>query len=287
MSASFPSTIKTFTTFVNGDDIDASNQNEPNDEITAIETALIQGLSLNVKAPGFRFDDAASKTIASGAITITSGYIEVDTEAAAATDDLDTITIGTMADGVAIGEGSIIVLQSASNARIVTAKDGTGNLLLAGNFIFTTTDARLTLLHNGTNWVELARSQTGAWVTPTYSAGDYTASTGNWTVDSGDVVTYAYKFTGNTMTVAFAIATSDVSATPATLRIAIPASKTATKTITTTGHGQDAGGGNEVLILSVAAGGTVITIGRLSGNWTATSSDNTNVNGEITFEVNN
>lgn len=157
--ADYPSSIKTFTTWSNGDDIDASNQNQPNDEITAIETALLQGFSHNVNAPGFRYDDATSVSIASGVITITTGYLEVDTEGAAAADDLDTITIGVMASGVAIGEGSIIVLQSANASRVVTVKNGTGNITLNhGDCALSATSQRLVLLYSGSAWVEVARS---------------------------------------------------------------------------------------------------------------------------------
>ncbi len=158
--ASYPDTIANFPTWVTGDDINASNQNDPNDEITAVETGLLQGFTHNVQAPGFRYDDASDYTLASGAITITNGYLSVDTEGAAATDDLDTITIGVMADGVAIGEGSIIVLQIADNTRTVTAKTAIGNLVLRGDFVFTDTSARLTLLYDGTDWVELSRQCT-------------------------------------------------------------------------------------------------------------------------------
>lgn len=291
MSASYPGTIKTFSTFVNGDDIDAANQNEPNDEITAIETGLLQGVNHNLQAPGFRFDAAASKTIASGVITITSGYLVVDTEGAAAADDLDTITIGVMADGVAIGEGSIIVLRGASAARVVTVKTATGNIrLLGGDYAMTSLLSRIALMYDGTNWVELARSGAGVatWTTPAYSAGNFTASSGSWGVDSGDVTTYAYLYDASThtMTLAFIIQATDVTATPTNLRIAIPLSKVATKQMESLGYGQDASSTNEVVRLEILAAGTYVSVYRLSGTWSTTASDNTTVVGQITFQVN-
>ena len=158
MAASYPTSIKTFPTRSNGNTITPGFFNDPDDEITAIETALLQGTAHNLKAPGFRFDNAAAKTIASGVITITSGYLTVDTEGAAASDDLDTITIGVMSDGVAIGEGSVIILQSVSAARVITVRDTVGNIRLQGNFTFASTDDRLTLLYNGSAWVEIARA---------------------------------------------------------------------------------------------------------------------------------
>ena len=40
----------------------------------------------------------------------------------------------------------------------------------------------------------------GHWIDVAYSAGNFAATTGNWTVDAGDVETYAYALVGRTMT---------------------------------------------------------------------------------------
>jgi hypothetical protein len=95
-------------------------------------------------------------TIASGSVTAPIRYgatVRVDTEGAAATDDLDSIAVQ---DGGQVG--FTIVLNPVSATRIVTVKDGTGNLRLAGDFAMNSTDDRLMLIFNGTNWVELSRS---------------------------------------------------------------------------------------------------------------------------------
>lgn len=95
--------------------------------------------------------DTTTHTIASGAITISKfGLIIVDTEAAGATDDLATIN-GSM-------HGAIIVLKQAADARDVTVKDGTGNLSLAGDCVFTDADDTITLVGTGSGWLELSRS---------------------------------------------------------------------------------------------------------------------------------
>jgi len=88
--------------------------------------------------------------ISSGAITITSSTHKVDTEGGAATDDLDTINGGT--------DGSILVIQSNNNDRDVSAKDGTGNLQLAGNYELNHSSRKLTLIKSGSVWYELSRS---------------------------------------------------------------------------------------------------------------------------------
>ena len=91
-------------------------------------------------------------SIASGAITIDSSYARVDTESSAASDDLDTINGGI--------DGQRLTLQSASAARDVTLKDGTGNLRLAGDFTLSHTDDTVELLYNGNinKWCEISRS---------------------------------------------------------------------------------------------------------------------------------
>ena len=70
-----------------------------------------------------------TKVIASGAITVDQCFHLIDTEASAATDDLDTI------DGTVAGQSGI--LQTASNSRDVTLKNGTGNLRIIGGADFT------------------------------------------------------------------------------------------------------------------------------------------------------
>jgi hypothetical protein len=92
--------------------------------------------------------------IAAGAITVASTPFVmsqfVDTEAAAATDDLDTINGGQ--------EGQVIMLATTTSARDVVFKDGTGNLLLAGDFTATASGDLITLIKRGSNWVEVSRS---------------------------------------------------------------------------------------------------------------------------------
>lgn len=100
---------------------------------------------------GLSVGSTASYTIASDAITLTTaGLIQVDTQSAAATDDLSTISGG--------AEGDIIIVFSADASRDVTLKDNTGNLRLAGDFTLSHTQDRITLVKVSSNWFELARS---------------------------------------------------------------------------------------------------------------------------------
>lgn len=95
---------------------------------------------------------ATELTIAAGVITKTKGYHDIDTQADAATDDLDTINGGT--------EGDVIFLRAENAARTVIVRDGTAgadNLDLSGSDIYLTdTDQILVLQFDGTNWLIVA-----------------------------------------------------------------------------------------------------------------------------------
>jgi len=95
-------------------------------------------------------------TIAAGVVTITNSIHAIDTEAAAATDDLDTISGGTT--------GQLLVLSADNSARDVVLKDGTGNLRLSADFTMTHIQDRIVLVYDGiaSAWHELCRSDNAA-----------------------------------------------------------------------------------------------------------------------------
>jgi hypothetical protein len=100
-------------------------------------------------------------TIASGAITVTGSKHRVDTEADAATDDLDTINGWK-------GTGHILYLTSAASTRDTTVRDQSvsgGNIELDGATSFTFTNARdilvLMYLNGPAKWCEISRSNNG------------------------------------------------------------------------------------------------------------------------------
>ena len=103
--------------------------------------------------PGvFNLGSQAELTISGGVVTITKTYHSIDTEADAATDDLDTISGGT--------DGDILILRTNNSGRDVTVKDGTGNIDINGDYLMSNIGFTITLLYNGAlaNWTELARS---------------------------------------------------------------------------------------------------------------------------------
>ena len=96
---------------------------------------------------------AEAVTISGGIVTITRGSISVTVQTGS-TDDLDTIT-----PNAAIGPGDgFLIVKAASSVATVVMKDGTGNLILAGDFSLTHTSDRMLLVFDGANWVELSRS---------------------------------------------------------------------------------------------------------------------------------
>jgi len=96
--------------------------------------------------------------ISSGAIAITQTYHSLIPEGGtgAGADQLDTATGGS--------EGDILILKPnvSAGSDVITVADGTGanTFILAGaaNFTMDHIDDRLTCVHNGTEWVEISRS---------------------------------------------------------------------------------------------------------------------------------
>ena len=87
-----------------------------------------------------------SVTIASGAVAYTGANMTLDTQAAAATDDLDTISGGTT--------GDIVYIRIYANARNVVIKHGTGNIFNPNEtdtIIDKTTDT-VKLIFRGEHW---------------------------------------------------------------------------------------------------------------------------------------
>lgn len=126
-----------------------------------------------------------------------------------------------------------------------------------------------------------------AWTAVAYNAGDFTASTGNWTVDSGDIGTFTYTRHGKTLTVAWAIAATDVSAN-SVLRITIPGGFTAGSTISGVHRARDAGGARVIAACQAASGNTYIELFPsmdTTATWTITAADNTATTGQLTFEI--
>jgi len=94
--------------------------------------------------------DPEDLVISSGEIRIKRHFHRVDTEGGAATDDLDTISGGSV--------GDTIVLQTLVDSRDVTVKDS-ATLNLAGDFTLGDTKDKIMLIKiSTTTWDEISRS---------------------------------------------------------------------------------------------------------------------------------
>lgn len=104
-----------------------------------------------------RLAAAATLTLASDIIVPTQNYNKVAVQSST-TDTCLSIT------ATNVTEGFVLVLVPANTAHTITFTDtaspAAGTLSLNGDFVMTGSDASLTLIYNGTNWVELSRTPT-------------------------------------------------------------------------------------------------------------------------------
>jgi len=137
------------------DRFDFDNDLDVIGDLTA--NTIVSDVDLSVGG-AMQYGAAGSVTIATGAIAVTKTYhtIVVEGGTGVGADQLDTATGG--------AEGDILILKAATTGANdqVTIADGTGadTFILAGaaNFVMDTIDDRIMLIHNGTEWVEISRS---------------------------------------------------------------------------------------------------------------------------------
>lgn len=95
---------------------------------------------------------ATELTIAAGSVAAETSHHTIDTEADAASDDLDTITVAGVADF------SVLYLRLENAARVVTLKDNTGNIQTKNNEdIILDANIPTILFRVGTDWFEVQR----------------------------------------------------------------------------------------------------------------------------------
>ena len=106
--------------------------------------------------PEYTVHTEAEYTIAGGIITLTGynqiRYMTIDTQADAASDDLDTIS-----GGVA---GDLIICRAAHTDRTVVVKHNTGNMRLNGaaDFSLDSSSDTIMLIYTGAIWTMIANS---------------------------------------------------------------------------------------------------------------------------------
>lgn len=107
-------------------------------------------------------DGTPTYTIASGAIKPTTGMFLVDTEGAAASDNLDRITVEANVTVTGFSSHGFLILQAANTARTVVVKHlagGADQIRLADDVDFSLDDDKkaLALIHDGSVWREVGR----------------------------------------------------------------------------------------------------------------------------------
>lgn len=112
--------------------------------LTVLEAFISQNVTKQIYTLG------PELTISSGVITATHSRHLVDTEADAASDNLDTINGGT--------DGMILIIQPADDARTVSVQDGTGNINLPSNRNLAESGDILVLMYAGnvSEWREIS-----------------------------------------------------------------------------------------------------------------------------------
>lgn len=173
------------TTHSNGDAVYvvyAANQfNQLKRAIIAIQTALGITSASVIQSGKLDFPTSSELTIASGSITPTQNWHTVDTEADAASDDLDTI----VASGVT--DGYVLFLRANNAARTVVIKHNTGNIVTfdAQNITLDETYKSIQLIYDAT----LAKWICSFTTTATSSTAEHDVCCARLTLTSGTPVT--------------------------------------------------------------------------------------------------
>lgn len=108
-----------------------------------------------------------------------------------------------------------------------------------------------------TQW-KLVFHEQGAWITPTFAAGNYTATAGTWTLAAGDVVFNAYRLSGRTLQWHGRLATTSVSNAGVVLQAAIPGGFTAAGSSLLPNRVNDNAAGYVAAYMLVNAGAAVV-----------------------------
>lgn len=125
-----------------------------------------------------------------------------------------------------------------------------------------------------------------SWTDVPYQAGLFTASSSTWTVDAGDVEFLRYALLGDRMELSFRILTTDVGSGNVYLAIALPIGWSAVNRSYGVLSYVDAGGTPDIGLVSTTPNQRFVELyTRTVANWTATTGDNTLVQGQIALRV--
>jgi hypothetical protein len=206
------------------------------------------------------------------------------------------LTIRGLADGsdgqrvtiISRGAGHVLLAHQNTNStaanRLINFATGSNTPLAAGvgraTYVYSGDDAR---------WV-LAHHDQGAFITPTFAAGNFTASGSmTWTVESADVANYSYMLIGRMMVLAWVLnATTQGGTADQELRVAVPGGFAIAKNaIFVMGYTSD-NGTVKTGIAFPQTPNTYVSLyndNTLSSNWAGTGTNTTTIRASIIIEV--
>jgi hypothetical protein len=259
-AASYPSGVKSFTTKTDGagQTIFAAHINDIQDEIVAIEGALLNGFAHTLKPSGDAVSDLGTgglrwrdlylsrNAVVGGSLTVTAGLfggvIQTTTATGVNNDFVLTagatvlrcnnatlLTISGMSPGadgqrlavVSIGAGQVDLPHGTSAAGLLSsAADRLLNFATVGQTSLAPGVGVAEYVYDVTTarW-RLVHHDQGAWITRTFAAGNYTASAGTWTVASA--TRDAFWLKGRTLFFSVQVS-GTTSGTPASVKVLIP-----------------------------------------------------------------
>lgn len=189
---------------------------------------------------------------------------------------------------VSVGAGNVFLAhQSGSSTaanRIINFATSANTPLAAGSGV------AVLVYDDTTDRWRLVSHEQGAWITATFADADYTGSGGadaDWAVDSGDIVTAAYRLSGRTLGFMFGVGASTVANTPAHLRRTVPGGFTIAKSTRVLYDAQNNGGAFAAGLLKANASATVLEFYSTLNEATAwvNGTNNNSVYGQVFVEV--
>lgn len=299
--ATYPGGVKTFTTKLAGDTIAASHPNDIQDEVTAIENALLNGIAHNVAITG-TFSVSGLSTLAG----VTGGWTVVTSTATGTQDDFDPGIVGhtiirlnnasllTITGLTAGVSGQMVWLLSVNSQVNLSYQTGSTASHQLFNVITSAPTPMLggaaLYIYDGTSsrW-RLAYHRQGTPITATFADSNYSggATDGNWALGSGDVTTMTYWVDGKNVFLKFYLESTTVANTPTELRINSGAwgSFTVTKTVARPCVYNDNAAGLTGGIVIAPTTATYISIQKLTGGTFANATNATGAFGDIDLEV--
>lgn len=187
---------------------------------------------------------------------------------------------------VSVGAGHVYFSPQDTNS---TAANRLLNPITVGNTPLAAGKGAATYQYDGTTerWRLITHAQ-GTPIAIAYASGNYTASTGTWTVDSADQVTLSYLISGMTkqMRMLFAVVETTTSNATTQLRIALPGSYSPVEETDGLFRARDnTATVSELGLVLVEAGVARLRLQLADGTQWAVSTNNTSVQGQLEFEV--